>query len=89
MDIIRRLARKIFCAFGNHYYKPLLSKFTFIEDEGDSWCFEIEDHCIYCGRPYRSLVNIPKPKIQAPESSEAGNLIQHVGYDEAQCGREK
>ena len=26
---------------------------------------------------------------EEPEEEDLGDLIQHVGYDEAQCGREK
>lgn len=62
MDILKRIARKICCAAGDHYYSAVMLQFKFVEDDGDSWCYEISNKCVYCGRPFWSLVNIPKPK---------------------------
>ena len=62
MDLIRRIARKICCDVGDHCYIDVNLNFAFICDDQDSWCYEISNECIYCGRPYWSLVNIPKPK---------------------------
>ena len=89
MEILRAIARRICCAAGNHFYSHLLMKFRFVDEDSDSLCYEVESECVYCGHVYWSLINIPKPKPPGEKETEAGNLIQHVGYDAAQCGREK
>ena len=88
MGIIRAIARRICCAAGDHCYSAVKMNFTFLSDDRGSWCYETSNECIYCGRPYYCLVNIPKPRI-LQKNSEAGDMIQHVGYDDEQCGREK
>ena len=62
MDILEMIARKICCAAGDHCYSAVTLNFKFIDDDGDSWCYEISNKCVYCGKPFWSLVNIPKPK---------------------------
>lgn len=62
MDLIRRIARKICCDVGDHSYSDVMCHFTYILDDGDSWCYEISNKCVYCGKPYWNLVDIPKPK---------------------------
>ena len=89
MEILRAIARRICCAAGNHFYCLLMMNFSFIAEDTNSLCYEVENKCIYCGSHYTGLINIPKPKHPEAHAPEAGDLIQHVGYDAEQCGREK
>jgi len=71
MRIIKRLLRWISCKVGNHYYSPALLDFTLVDQNYDVGTYRIQSSCVFCGKPYCTLVSIPN-MLHATEKGGSG-----------------